>query len=500
MNTLFREVFVLAYTQHLKNKDIYEGGSKMTAVLNAQGCASHEEINHRLFKLQYGFTNAFLDIFVTENGKAKKPQVIDYYGEDEPIELGPDENMPNSMIELIAEQAVKRGYLLGTGIISSKRAGINHREYGPTSRGVVKFAEIAMREVGINMRRSPFTVKITGGTNGDVAGNVMRFLFERFPRAKIQSIVDGAGGVYDPKGVSHKALKGLLWKEDVVYINPKALHPGGFIIFRTETRKDRLRRLHRKLIRTNSTVAEDWITTDEFHREIEDLIFRISADLFLPCGGRPETIDGSNWQKLFSEDGTPTARVIVEGANAFITPGARQEIQKRGVVVLRDASANKCGVIASSYEIIANLLMTEREFLNNKEVYVGSVMEILDKRAEEEANLIFQRFREGAGKKLYAQISGEISKEINNYYSQLIAFFQERPELSDKAPFRKVLLSHLPGFIQDNARFRARVKELPPKIKTAILASELASFIVYHGGWELSLESKLSRFVKQHFS
>ncbi|MEE9609788.1 MAG: hypothetical protein V3W19_00980, partial [Desulfatiglandales bacterium] len=34
-NTLFREVFVLAHTQHLKNKDIYEGGSKLTVVLDA---------------------------------------------------------------------------------------------------------------------------------------------------------------------------------------------------------------------------------------------------------------------------------------------------------------------------------------------------------------------------------------------------------------------------------------------------------------------------------
>jgi glutamate dehydrogenase len=220
----------------------------------------------------------------------------------------------------------------------------------------------------------------------------------------------------------------------------------------------------------------------------------------LPCGGRPETIDGSNWQKLFTDQGKPTARVIVEGANAFITPGARQELQKRDVIVLRDASANKCGVIASSYEIIANLLMTEREFLNNKEAYVGSVMEILDKRAEQEANLIFQRFRESDGNKLYAQISGEISKEINDQYSQLIAFFQDRPELADRAPFRKVLLSHLPGFIRDHPRFRARVKKLPPKIKVAILASELASSIVYQGSWELPLEGKLKRFVKQHFS
>jgi glutamate dehydrogenase len=500
MNTLFREVFVLAHTQHLKNKDIYEGGSKMTVILDAGDCTSQEGITHRLVKSQFGLINAFLDIFVTENGKAKAPQVIDYYKEDEPIELGPDENLHDAMIETVAQQAADRGYLLGTGIISSKRAGINHREYGVTSRGVVKFAEIAMRELGIHLTRGSFTVKMTGGTNGDVAGNAIRLLLERFPRGKILSIVDGAGGVYDPKGINHKELKKLLMKDDVVGMNPRYLHSGGFIIFRTETRQDKLRTLHRKLVRNKSKIEAQWITTDELHREIENLMFGVPADLFLPCGGRPETIDETNWGKLFAGDGKPTARVIVEGANSFISPEARKELQKREVVVLRDASANKCGVIASSYEIIANLLLTEREFLNNKEPYVQSVMEILDRRAGEEANLIFERFRQRGGKKSYTEISNQISREINNHYSRLIALFRERPELVEQPAFRKVLLNHLPRFISKNQRFRGRIKKLPQKVKTAILASEIASSIVYQGGWELPLEIKLKRFVKQSLS
>jgi glutamate dehydrogenase len=500
VNTLFREVFVLAHTQHLKNKDIYEGGSKMTVVLNAADCTSPGEVNHRLFKLQLGFTSAFLDIFVTKNGKAKNSKVVDYYGEDEPIELGPDENLHDNMIELIAQQAVERGYLLGAGIISSKTAGIHHRRYGVTSRGVVKFAEIAMKELGIDMRRNPFTVKMTGGTNGDVAGNTIRFLFERFPRGKILSIVDAAGGIYDPKGVKKNAIKKILMKDDVVYMNPMTLHPGGFILFRTETRQDKLRTLHRKLFRKKTQVEEQWITTDDFHREIETLIFGVPTDLFFPCGGRPETIDESNWQRFFTRDGIPTARAIVEGANSFLTTEARKEMQKRGVVIMRDASANKCGVIASSYEIIANLLLTEREFFNNKDAYVASVMDILDKRAKEEANLIFKRFRESDGKKLYTDISIQISEEINHYYTRLTAFFQEQPELADQRAFRKVLLRHLPDFISHKKRFRARIKKLPQKIKIAILASEIASSIVYHGGWELPLERRLQSFVKQSFS
>ena len=499
-NNLFREVYVLAHTQHLKNKDIYEGGSKLTAVLDAEDLYGPEAVEPRLYKLQYGFTNAFLDIFVTENEKAKDGRVIDYYGEDEPIELGPDENMHDSMIELIARQAEKRQYLLGIGIMSSKRVGINHKEYGVTSRGLVKFAEVAMKALGIDIYQDPFRVKITGGTNGDVAGNAMRLLIERCPKVQITSIAAGAGALFDPLGVDVEELDRLLLKRDVVDFNPKALHTGGFLIFRHDRRKQGLKEMHRKLVRTKAGIEETWITVDEFHREFESLIVSVPADLFLPCGGRPETIDSSNWQELFAKDGTPSAKVIAEGANSYITPEAREEIQKRGIVVIRDASANKCGVISSSYEIIGNLLMTEKEFLANKEKYVQDVLRILDKRAEEEATLIFQRHQEQNGKKHYTEISNEISTEINMHYERLFDYFQSHSALVDQPLFMKVLLNHLPAMLRETRKYRMRAKNLPLKIKCAILSSEIASSIVYRGGWEPDFDVRLKEYLKDHFS
>jgi glutamate dehydrogenase len=498
-NTLVREVYVLAHTQHFKNKDIYEGGSKMTVILDAEDLESEDAVTQRLYKLQNGFINAFFDIFVTENGIVKNPRVIDYYGDDEPIELGPDENMHDAMIELIAEQSVKRGYLLGIAVMSSKRIGINHKEYGVTSIGVIKFADVAMRELGIDIYNDPFTVKITGGTNGDVAGNSMRLLLERCPRAEIRSIAAGSGGLYDPNGVDHNELGRLVLKSDIVDFDPEKLSPGGFILYRRETKQDGLKELFKKVVRTDSGIEEQWITTDDFHREFDDLIFSVPADLFLPCGGRPETIDGSNWMRLFSNEGISTARVISEGANSYITPDAREFLQKRGIIVLRDASANKCGVISSSYEIIANLLMTEEEFLESKNAYVEDVLSILSRRSEEEAILIFSRWREHNGTLLYTDISDAISAEINTYYARLFSFFQKRPELVKELLFYKVILQHLPEFIRDNRKYRARVKKLPPKILFAILSSEIASSIVYRGGWEVEFERHIREFIQQQF-
>ncbi len=498
-NTLFRENYVLAHTQHLKNKDIYEGGSKLVVVLRAPDVRGKEQLNQLLYKIQYGFINAFLDIFVSRNGQVAHPRVVDYYGEDEAIELGPDENMHDRMIETMAELSVRRGYVLGIGIMSSKIVGINHKQYGVTSTGVVKFAEVAMREQGVDIRHDPFSVKFTGGPDGDVAGNAMRIILERCPRVAIRLIVDGTGALVDPGGVDRGELSRILLKEDVEGFDPARLSPGGFLLYRNARRTEGLRELYKRVERTAAGLAEAWVTLDEFHKEFTDLPFTVPAELFIPAGGRPETVDRSNWQRFFDADGKATARVIVEGANSFLTPEARALLQGKGVVVIRDASANKCGVISSSYEIIANLLLSEREFLTHKEAYIADVLAILEQRAANEAELIFRRHREATGKTTFTEISDAISVEINAHYARLFAFFQSRPELCNQPLYRRALLAHLPRMIRENGQFRARVRNLSPKYRAAMLAVEIASMIVYRGGFERNFEDDLRRYVARTF-
>ena len=498
--TLFRENFVLAHTQHFKNKDIYEGGSKLVMLMDASSLDKEErpQATLRLHKMQRAVINAFLDIYVTEGGVAKHPAVVDYYREDEPIELGPDENMHDTMIEEIAQLSKRRGYLLGIGVMSSKRVGINHKEFAVTSTGVVKFAEITMKELGIDMHREPFTVKFTGGPNGDVAGNAMHIILGRCPQAKLVLILDGTAALYDPGGADHTELKRILLREDLHAFSPEALHPGGFVLFRTGSRKDGLREEYRKVSRDAGGLREEWLSLDDFSRQWAELIFTVPADLFIPGGGRPETIDKDNWQRFLLADGTPSSKVIIEGANSFITPAARVELQKQGVIVMRDASANKCGVISSSYEIIANLLLDEEEFLAQKPAYVAGVLDILEKRASDEARLILERRRRSG--LLCTEISDAVSKEINENYARLFRFFSARPELCLEEPYRRAILSHLPSLLRETAEFRERLPKLPAKYRAAILAAEIGSSMVYRGGREEEFEDSIKLHLTRHFT
>lgn len=497
-NSLLREVYVLAHTQHLKNKDIYEGGSKMVLMLDATDLdpADGEAETCRLYKLQYGIANAFLDIFVTSAGHARDPRVVDYYGDDEPIELGPDENMHDSMIEALADLSRRRGYLLGAGIISSKRFGINHKQYGVTSTGVMTFAEVIMAAQGVNIRQDPFSIKLTGGPGGDVAGNCLRLLLERCPQARIVLVLDGTAAVYDPVGLNRDELNRITLRHDLDGFDPARLSPGGMMLYRTDVRREHLKELHRRIERLHDgSLQERWVALDDFHREYSSLVFTVPADLFIPAGGRPETIDDQNWREFLLPDGSPSAPVIVEGANSFITPTARLELQRAGCCIIRDASANKCGVISSSYEIIANLLLSEQEFQAVKDHYIRDVLAILEKRARDEARLILQRWQEAAGSLPYTDISNQISLNINGFYSRLFQFFNERPELSLRPPFRDALLRHLPALLREEPRFRRRIGRLPRKYQAAILAAEIATSLVYSGNRDADFEQMIRRHL-----
>jgi glutamate dehydrogenase len=162
---------------------------------------------------------------------------------------------------------------------------------------------------------------------------------------------------------------------------------------------------------------------------------------------------------------------------------------------MRDASANKCGVISSSYEIIANLLLSEREFMEHKERYVGDVLAILEKRAADEARLILRRRKESAGTLLYSEISETISQNINSLYSRLFEFFSGRPELCLLAPFRQAVIRHLPRMLQETPAFRRRIRSLPIKYLCAILAAEIGSSLVYTGSRDADFEDMVRRHL-----
>ncbi len=449
----FDEVYGLSFAQQLKNKDIPEGGSKAVLILKPTGNRD------RAVK---GAINAVLDLLVEgdEAGEGQSQAPITYYDKEEIIYLGPDENVTNELISWIPDQAERRGYKYARAFMSSKPGdGINHKEYGVTSEGLNVFVEYTLNFLGIDPRSQRFTIKMTGGPDGDVAGNELKILHREYgENCRIVGIADGFGAAADPNGLDWTELLRLVKEEkSISQFNPSKLstHPESFILL-----ADSLENIKRR---------------NELH-------FKVKSDIFIPAGGRPYTVNENN-SKLFQlEDGSLSCRAIVEGANIFFTTEARNKLQEMGMIIIKDSSANKTGVICSSFEIIASLILSSEEFLEIKPTYVAQVLKVLRQKAADEAGLLFSEYMKNGERVSLVDLSMRISREINSVTDLILDEFTKNPgQIIGEQVFVDLLYKHVPPVILEKYRDRV-TNDLPEAHRIAILSAYIASLIVYTEG------------------
>jgi len=205
-----------------------------------------------------------------------------------------------------------------------------------------------------------------------------------------------------------------------------------------------------------------------------------TADLFVPCGGRPEAVDLSNVHLLLNPDGTSRFKYIVEGANLFFTQEARLRLEKAGAIIFKDASANKGGVTSSSLEVLAALAFTDEEFSQHMQVkdgvapafyaeYIKAVHGIIEKNAELEFECIWkEHMRTGKPRCL---ISDELSYAIVKLNEEL-----QHTTLWDNEPLRKVILSEaFPRLLIQKVGLDLLFKRVPESYVKAIFGSYMAS-------------------------
>jgi glutamate dehydrogenase len=219
--------------------------------------------------------------------------------------------------------------------------------------GVNVFLDVALRQMGIDPTKHTFTIKMTGGPDGDVAGNEIRILCREYGKnALIVGLADQSGCAEDPNGLNHEELLRLVNNSLCIahFDKHKLSSKGSLHLVETE---------------------EGVIARNSMHN-------RVVADAFIPAGGRPNTLDINNYRHFLLPDGSPSSPLIVEAANLFLTADAREALYREaGVRIVKDSSANKCGVITSSFEICAAMLLTEDEFFDNKTAIVSEVLQRL---------------------------------------------------------------------------------------------------------------------------
>jgi glutamate dehydrogenase len=527
---IFSECYNLAYTQQKKNKDIPEGGAKGVIFVEpfddlrleieiyykellSAGVPENvikEKLDHfqeeqrlvYLYHSQRSYVHSLLTLInCEEDGSLKTTNIVDYWMQPEYIYLGPDENMHNSMIEWIADYAEFVHYKPGKAFISSKpRIGINHKEYGVTSLGVNVYMHKSLEYIGINPNKDLFTIKISGGPDGDVAGNQLHNLYRFYPKtARLLSITDGSGTMYDPNGISLEELE-KLFKEGkpISHYPPEKLSSGGFLLD-ILTRKDESEYQQLTLFwkKENDQLEKMWLAGNEWHPIYRSYLHKVKTDVFIPAGGRPRTLNGQNYTDFLDDTGTPTSKAIIEGANLYLTADARTALEKKGVLIIKDSSANKGGVICSSLEVSIGLILSEEEFLELKSELMVEILAHIEEKALLEANLLLKTYTET--KKPLTEISDLISKKINTYTYQILDYLMdiELPrELDD--PLIRTLLDYHPPLLR--TRFPERIlNNLPDIQKKATIASHIASRMIYKKGlnWSPNIVDVLPLLLKE---
>ena len=215
---------------------------------------------------------------------------------------------------------------------------------------------------------------------------------------------------------------------------------------------------------------------NEFH--IDPLAI---SDVFIPCGGRPEAVDLQNVEMLMGQDGQPKFKYIIEGANLFFTQEARLRLEQAGVVIFKDASANKGGVTSSSMEVLAALSFNDEEFQKNMMVtdpqhipefyseYIRSVHTIIERNAELEFECIWrENLRTGKPKSILSDL---LSYSIIKLNEEL-----QFTSLWDNVPLRMIVLKEaFPKLLLDKLGLDTLLKRVPDTYVKAIFGSYLAS-------------------------
>lgn len=459
---VFDETWRLASAQQLKNKDIAEGGSKAVVVIKPEFDSQ---------KAGRDFVDGLFDLMV---GKESINAIDQPPVSPEFLYLGPDENVSDELIDWIVQRSRQRQYSFPNAIMSSKRhSGINHKAYGVTSEGVLVFLRYALSEYGIDPAKDSFTIKLTGGPDGDVGGNAIRILIRDYQdRAKIVGVSDGTGSAIDENGLEQTELLRLVDSGlGIASFSSERLSQDGSVFgLKNETDITRRNNMHN----------------------------HVASDVFLPAGGRPSTINGTNWVEFLDKSGKPSSRIIVEGANLFITDDARKELSNRGVAIIKDSSANKCGVICSSLEIIAGMMLEDDEFIEMKSAYVTEVLESLRDLAGTEAICLFnEKLRRP--KMSLPEISVEISRQIIRLADTINSSIEDWSEQEHDLA-NEIIVAFLPNTLVQKLG-NEMVNSIPANYRQQLIAAVLSSRIVYREGCQgLSsmLEADLERLVRSH--
>jgi glutamate dehydrogenase (NAD(P)+) len=224
--------------------------------------------------------------------------------------MGPDMGTDEQCMAWIKDEINNHGV---TGL-PAESGGIPIDQIGATAWGLKHAIEVALPYCGFPPDFSLAKARVAIQGFGAVGMNAARFLAEQ--NAILVGAADSQGSVYDPEGLDVNKLI-------------------------------RLKKAGKSVV--------DYPSGEKFNR---DGIVDFDCDIWIPAA-RPDVVHEDNMQRL-------KAKLVVEGANIPLTPGAEKYLHDKGVLCIPDFIANSGGVICAAMEYRGKIESEALEVIQDK--------------------------------------------------------------------------------------------------------------------------------------
>eukprot|EP00760_Papus_ankaliazontas_P030917 PhM_4_TR512/c0_g1_i1/m.66411/K15371/GDH2; glutamate dehydrogenase len=441
----------LSKLMQVKNKDIPESGSGATMLIN------HNSISRRK-ELAQQFMNSIITLLMTGSPKY--------------VFIGPGKNSADLMDDM-TELARTRGYPHANAFATGKTpalGGINHDRYKMSTTGRHEF------ELGVyqrmNLNAANLTKIITGGPDNEQALQEIEMSEE-----KIIAIVDKHGVLYDPNGLD----KAMLLKlgadgRTIMSYDMTRASKGSF-----------------RVSRKQDNFADPFGTEASMSGNIYCSQFlkhpSVKADVLILCEEVTEPMSQSAVEG-FVVNGQPKFRILFEGTNMAFTEDTRSEIERRGIVLFKDAVVNKGGVMCSSFEVLAALAFTPDEFAMNMchkgdqpptfySEYMNDILAEIRETSRLDLDLIWKSHADAKGTKTRSHIINEISKKVTKLELHLL----EQDVWNQYSAVRdRVLARCLPKTLVAKVGLQNVMSRVPKEYLQAYFVMEIACQYTYKYG------------------
>jgi glutamate dehydrogenase len=352
------EILGLMKTQMVKNSVIVPVGSKGGFVLKGD-VPPRPALDEYLVDRYREFVSGLLD--VTDNrvdGKVlHPPEVVRQDGDDPYLVVAADKGTAH-LSDTANGVSGQYGFWLGDAFASGGSAGYDHKKMGITARGAWECVKHHFRNLGLDVRREPFTMAGMGDMSGDVFGNAV--LLSRAIR--LVAVFDHRNIFIDPDPDPETsfrerermfALARSSWRD----YNPALLSRGGGVYDRW-AKAIPLSPEARKLLDIEAAAPSG----EEIIRRIlaarVDLLYNGGIGTYFKAETEEHAEVGDRANDRVRVNGSQIrARVVGEGGNLGFTQKARLEYWARGGLVNTDAVDNSAGVDTSDHEVNIKILL-----------------------------------------------------------------------------------------------------------------------------------------------